>query len=204
VGRTVIRILLGFHGALPRAALSELLAAQVDLTVVAELGRGEDVLPAAQRERPHVAVLDHALPGSVDIEALCAQLPDCRVLALLDGRSSGRVGRALARLAPQVGLISVDAPPHEFVDAVRRIARGEPVLDAGVAMVALHSRDCVLTGRERDVLRLAAIGATAKEIAMRLGLSPGTVRNYLSRTLTKLDARSRIEAIRIAQDAGWI
>lgn len=200
----MIRILLGFHGALLRAALSRLLAAQVGLTVVAELGQGEDVLPAAQRERPHIVVLDHALLGSVDVEALCVRLPDCRVLALLDGRSSGRIGRALARLAPQVGLMSLDSPPHEFVDAVRRLARGEPVLDAGVAMVALHSRDCVLTGRERDVLRLAAIGATAKEIALRLGLSPGTVRNYLSRTLTKLGARTRIEAIRIAQDAGWI
>lgn len=200
----MIRILLGYHGALPRAALARLLVASPGLEVIAEAGNSDDVPPLTKRVQPDVVVLDHALPGTVSVTDLCRELVDCRVLALLDGRSGGWAGRSLIRLAPQVGLLSVDAEPGDFVEGVHRLARGEPVLGPDLAVVALRADEPVLTSRECDVLRLAAIGATAKEIAASLCLSPGTVRNYLSRTLTKLDARTRIEAIRIAQDAGWI
>ena len=200
----MIRVLLGHRGALLRGALAALLSDEDDLDVVAELGCGEEVQSVAVQVRPHVVVLDHALPGNVGVHDLCGTLPDCRVLTLLDKRSCGQVGRSLARLAPRVGLMSIDATPKDFVDGVRRLAGGEPVLDPELAVVALRSGDTVLTDRECDVLRLAALGSTAKEIATSLCLSTGTVRNYLSKILNKLSARTRIEAIRIAQDSGWI
>lgn len=178
------------------------------MEVVAELAQGEQVVPAALRERPHVAVLDLQLGGGVAVRELCGTLcrvlPGIRVLTVLDRRSGAGVGRSLARLVPRVGLIGTDAAPADLVDGVRRLVRGEPVLDVTLAMAALNSVESTLTDRECQVLLLARRGATAKEIAANLCLSTGTVRNYLSRVLNKTGARTRIEAIRIAQDAGWI
>jgi two-component system, NarL family, response regulator DesR len=153
-------------------------------------------------------VLDSPLPSTVDMcevcNRLCRALPDCGVLIVIDPRSSVAASRHLLRLAPRVGLVSLDATPADLVDNVRRLARGEPVLDPDLAMAALQSHKAVLTERECEVLRLARFGATAKEIATSLCLSTGTVRNYLSKILTKLEARTRIEAIHKAQEAGWI
>lgn len=204
----MIRILLGHRGALLRAALAGLLSDEDDLEVVSELGCADDVLAEALQLRPDLAVLDSALPGTVPMQELCAELyralPDCGMLALLDRRAYGRIGRSLVPLAPRVGLMSTEATPKDFVEGIRRLVRGEAVMDPDLAVAALRSGAAVLTVRECDVLRLAALGATSKEIASSLCLSTGTVRNYLSRILTKLDARTRIEAIRIAQDNGWI
>lgn len=204
----MIRIVLGYRGALVRGALAALLSGQDDMTVVATLSHGDDVVPVATKERPDVMVLDYTLPGAVTVSqvcrALCRTLPTTRVLALLDRRSSAGVGRSLARLAPRVGLIGTESGPETLVDGVRRLARGEAVLDADLAMAAMRSVETVLTERECDVLRIAREGATAKEIASSLSLSTGTVRNYLSRAIAKTGARTRIEAVRIAHDAGWI
>jgi two-component system, NarL family, response regulator DesR len=126
------------------------------------------------------------------------------VLILLDRQSGAGVSRSLARLAPRVGFLGTETSPYDLVESVRQMARGEPVLDAEVAVAALTADENPLTDRECEVLRMALDGAPAKEIAQRLYLSAGTVRNYLSRILAKTGARSRIEAIRIAQDAGWI
>jgi two-component system, NarL family, response regulator DesR len=208
----VIRILLAHRGALLRGALAALLSGEDDLELVAELDRGEEVVDAALRVQPDVAVLDYMLPGTVDIcevcKRLCRAVPDCRVLTVIDRRSCVAASRHLLRLAPRVGLVSLDATPAALVDSVRRLARGEPVLDPDLAMATLQSRlqsrEVELTDRECEVLRLARLGATAKEIATSLCLSTGTVRNYLSKILTKLEARTRIEAINKAQEAGWI
>jgi len=204
----VIRILLGYRGALSRGALATVLAAEPDMVVVAEPARGEQVLAVAMQVRPDVAVLDFALPGGVAVgelsRTLCRTLPSCSTLIVIDRRSCAGIGRSLARLAPRVGLLGTESTPADLVDGVRSLVRGEPVLDAELAVAALRSVETVLTDRECEVLRQARLGATAKEIAKSLCLSTGTVRNYLSRVLAKTGARTRIEAIRIAQEAGWI
>lgn len=185
-----------------------MLSAQTDMEVVAEPARCEQVLPCAVQTRPDVVVLDFALPGGIAVaemsRTLCRTLPGCTVLVVLDRRSCAGVGRSLARLVPRVGLIGTEATPMELVTDIRRLARGESVLAPDLAVAALRSADTVLTDRECEVLHHARLGATAKEIARSLCLSPGTVRNYLSRVLAKTGARTRIEAIRIAQEAGWI
>lgn len=204
----MIQVLLGQRGTLFRGALATVLSAEPDLTVVAELDRADDILPIAAREQPDVAVLDASLPGPVTVgelcPALCQSLPACGVLILLDRPAGAGLGRSLARLAPRVGFIGIETSPSDLVEGVRQLARGEPVLDAELAVAALTAGDSPLTEREREVLRLAVDGAPPSEIAQALFLSTGTVRNYLSRILAKTGARTRIEAIRIAQDAGWI
>jgi two-component system response regulator DesR len=126
------------------------------------------------------------------------------VLLVLDRCEPAGPGVAMARLAPRVGLIATEASPAQLIEGVRRMARGEPVLDIELAVAALTAKGSPLTERERQILRLAADGTPVKEIAAQLFLCDGTVRNYLSRIVTKTGARTRIEAIRIAQEAGWI
>lgn len=204
----MIRILLGQRGTMLRGALVSVLAREHDMEVVAELARADDVLSTAIRERPHVVVLDCTLPGTVAVTDACRMLyrtvPTCGVLIILDRQSCAGLSGDLARLAPRVGLIATEASILKLVEGVRRLARGEPVLDPELAVAALTAATNPLTEREREVLRLAVDGAPSKEIAKNLYLSTGTVRNYLSRIVTKTGARTRIEAIRIAQEAGWI
>ncbi|TDD71095.1 response regulator transcription factor [Jiangella aurantiaca] len=171
---------------------------------MAELDQGNSVLATARRTRAQVLVLDVMLRDPVDVHDLCRQLPGLRVLMLLERGTVDGTCLSLARMAPRVGLIATDASLADLLDAVRRVARGEPVLDPALAVAALTAAESPLTHRELDVLRLAMTGAPPQEIARTLYLSPGTVRNYLSHILTKTGARTRIEAIRIAQDAGWI
>jgi len=200
----VIRILLGHNGALLRGALAALISAEPDLEVVAQLARTGDVPAAIARERPQVAILDYLLPGNATVSELCRTLPDCAVLVVLDPQLSAGAGRSLAQLAPRVGLIGTEASPAELVDGVRQLARGEPVLDPALAVAALTAGDNPLTERECEVLRRVMDGAPAKEIAKKLELNVGTVRNYLSRILAKTGARTHVDAVRIAQEAGWI
>ncbi|HEY2673726.1 MAG TPA: response regulator transcription factor [Rugosimonospora sp.] len=204
----MIRILLGQQGTLVRAAVAKLLSEEDDLQVIAELADAEALYSVATRVRPSVVVLDHALPGTLTVSEVCAKLcaavPDCAVLALLDGRSSATMLEILTRLVPRVGILTEEATPSELIDGIRTIARGKPVLDARLTVVALTYGNCPLTHRERDVLRRAANGMPVKEIASELFLSSGTVRNYLSSSITKTGARTRIEAVRIAHEAGWI
>lgn len=204
----MIRILVGHRDALLRGALAAVLAAEEDLKVVAESARGDELLAVAQRDQPDMVVLDIHLPGTGTVVELCESLrealPDCGVLIVLDQQACVAVGGELAQLAPRVGLLATEASPRELVTGVRQLARGEPVLDAKLALAALTAKMNPFTEREREILRLAIGGAPAKEIATILYLSTGTVRNYLSRIIAKTGARSRIEAIRIAQEAGWI
>lgn len=200
----MIRILLGHNGALLRGALAALISAEPDLEVVAQLARTGDVPAAIARERPQVAILDYLLPGNATVSELCRTLLDCAVLVVLDPQLSAGAGRSLAQLAPRVGLIGTEASPAELVDGVRQLARGVPVLDPALAVAALTAGDNPLTERECEVLRLVVEGAPAKEIAKKLELNVGTVRNYLSRILAKTGARTHVDAVRIAQEAGWI
>ncbi|HSV66889.1 MAG TPA: response regulator transcription factor [Mycobacteriales bacterium] len=204
----MIRILLGHKDALWRGALAAVLSKEEDLQVVAELAGSDEVLAVTRQERPHLVVLDVALPGSLTTEELCSRLnsvlPECGVLLLLGRPLFTDLASTVARLAPRVGVVAVNVSPSQLVEAVRQVAHGKPVIDNGLAVAAMTGGDNPLTGREREVLRRALGGAPAKDIAAELYLSPGTVRNYLSRVVSKTGARTRIEAIRIAQHSGWI
>ena len=204
----MIRILIAQKDSLWRGALAAVLSQADGLEVVAEAGHPDEVLQAASRERPDLAVLAAPLPGSMEIgelcRTLCESLPRSRILLVLGRRAFQEIGAAVARLVPRVGLIAKDVPPDRLIEDLRRLARGEPVLDARLAVGALAADENPLTDREREVLRCAVRGAPVKEIAAELFLSAGTVRNYLGRAVSKTRARTRIEAIRIAQNAGWI
>jgi two-component system response regulator DesR len=205
----MVRVLLGHGWRLFREALSVALTQEASgLQVVAEAADGEELLEHARRSRPDVVVVDVTLPAPAGIQALCQSicdaLPECGVLVILDRYQNAKAGLPLARLAPRVGLLGTDASPTELIQAVRQMAEGHVVLDARVAVAALTAGENPLTERECEVLRLAINGLPTKEIARTLHLSAGTIRNCMSRVLAKTGARTRIEAMRVAQTSGWI
>ncbi|GHH63090.1 DNA-binding response regulator [Streptosporangium violaceochromogenes] len=201
----MIRVLLAEDMHMIRAALVALLRLEPDIEVVAEVVRGDEIVPEALRTRPDVAVLDIDLPGVDGITAsagLRERLPGCGVLVLTAMGRPGQVRRALAEGI--TAFLVKDAPGDRLADAIRRTAQGLRVLDPELVATALAYGTSPLTPREATVLREAARGAPAEEIAARLHLSPGTVRNYLTGAITKTGARNKIDAVRIAEDAGWI
>lgn len=201
----MIRILLAEDMNMVRGALVALLELEPDIEVAAEVETGDDILPSALKVRPDVAVLDIDLPGIDGITAAAAlrrELPQCRVLILT---SLGRPGNLRRAMDAQVsGFILKDAPPDRLAGAIRGVAAGQRVVDPQLAIAAWDAVENPLTSREVEVLRLAAGGAEAVEIAARLFLSPGTVRNYLTAIVAKLNARNRVDAIRMAQESGWV
>jgi two-component system response regulator DesR len=202
----VIRTLLAHNGGLVRGALAFELDQQDDIAVVGELDHADEVVPAVLARRPDVVVADFDLLGVDGLPVACGlhRPHRCRVLILAERRRSSVLSKVLAAEAPRgVGFLAKDGPPGRLVEAVRRVARGEPYVDAELVVSALHTRN-PLTRREVEVLSLAAQGGPVDEIAERLALSPGTVRNHVSRILAKTGARTRIEAVRIAGDSGWI
>ncbi|MFE3450556.1 DNA-binding response regulator [Nonomuraea sp. NPDC059194] len=202
----MIRLLLAEDQHVIRGALVALLGLEDDIEVVAAVESGDAVLAAALAHRPDVAVLDIDMPGAIDgLEAageLRAKLPTCRTLMLTAYGKPGHLRRALA--AQVDGFVLKTAPPEELTAAIRKVAAGERVLDPSLAVTAWDLADNPLTPREADVLRMAAAGAEAPEIAAQLYLSAGTVRNYLTTIVAKLNARNRTDAARIAREAGWI
>lgn len=201
----MIRTILAEDMHLVRGALVALLAYEEDIEIVAEVDRGDKILPSALEHRPDVAVLDIALPGKDGLVAageLHDELPECGVLILTGVGTPGLLKRALD--VHVRGFMAKDAPPGHLADAIRRVADGERVIDSELAIAAMRPPDAPLTRRELDVIGAAAEGASVPEIAASLFLGEGTVRNYLHRTTAKLGARSRIDAIRIAREAGWI
>ncbi|SDD04670.1 response regulator transcription factor [Glycomyces harbinensis] len=200
----MIRVLLKHDKSLWRTALARGLDKAHGITVVADLDCDEDVIAAASRMRPHILVHEAGLLPSETLTVLCEALPETGVLLLIDpGRSAG-VLPDLTWLVPRVGVMTTDATFEGFVEAIHRLSRGEAVLDARVAVAALRARANPLTPREQEVLGLILTGATTRDIADKLFLEVGTVRNYLSNAIHKSGARSRIDAVRIAQEAGWI
>jgi two-component system response regulator DesR len=201
----VIRVLLAEDMHMIRAALGALLRLEPDIEVAAEVTRGDEIVPAALRVRPDVAILDIDLPVIDGITAsaeLRERLPSCRVLVLTALGQPGQVRRALA--AGIEAFLVKDAPGDRLADAVRRTAAGLRVLDTELVASAMEYGESPLTQRETTVLGEAARGSSAEEIAARLHLSAGTVRNYLTSAITKTGARNKIDAIRIAEDAGWL
>ncbi|RJL32519.1 response regulator transcription factor [Bailinhaonella thermotolerans] len=201
----MIKLLLAEDQHVVRSALAALLELEDDLTVVAQVGSGDEVVPAALAHTPDVAVLDVDMPGLDGLSAaaeLRERLPRCRVLILTGHGKPGHLRRALS--ADVGGFLLKTAPPDDLTGAIRTVAAGGRVLDPSLAVAAWDLAGNPLTPRDADVLRLAAEGADADEIAARLHLSPGTVRNYLTAIVAKLNARNRTDAVRIAHEAGWI
>jgi two-component system response regulator DesR len=188
-----------------RDTLVALLRLEDDIDVVAEACDGEAIVPAAVAMQPDVAVVDIDLPGTDGLTAaakLREQCPGCRVLILTVLAKPGNLRRALA--AHVAGFLPKDTPSAELIDAVRRVAAGERVIDPQLALKALEVPDNPLSPREAEVLRRFAAGAGPAEIAATLFLTYGTVRNYLASAVTKLGARNRVDAVRIAAEAGWL
>lgn len=201
----MIRILIAEDMHLIRGALVALLSRELDMEVVAELDRGDQVLEAAIRTRPDVAVLDIDLPGMDGLsaaEVLHEQVPNCQILVLTGLSQPSHLLRALK--VHVRGFILKDAPAATLAQGVRRVAVGERVIDPELLALALETGESPLTPREADVLRAAEEGISTDEIARTLFLSSATVRNYLSNAITKVGGRNRIDAIRIARDAGWL
>jgi two-component system response regulator DesR len=205
MGSTLIRILVAEHLPLVRRGLVASLSGEKDLTVIADLASGEQLVPAALELDPDVAVIDVDLPGIDGLTSaagLHEKAPRCRVLLLSGQPNPGQVRKAFA--AHALGFLSIDVAPEHVADGIRRVAAGRKAVDSDLAIAALASADNPLTPRELDVLRIAAQGAGSQEIATKLYLSVGTVRNHLSRIIYKTGARNRMEAVRVAAEAGWL
>ena len=201
----MIRVLLAEDQAMVRGALAALLALEGDIAVVAEVARGDEVLAAARARRPDVALLDIEMPGLDGLAAAAAlrrELPACRVLILTTFGRPGYLRRAME--SGVVGFLVKDAPPEELAESIRRVVAGERVIDPELAVTAFGASPNPLTERERAVLRAGQGGASIAEIAAQLILAEGTVRNYLSAAIQKLEARNRVEAAQIAEEQGWL
>lgn len=201
----MIRVLLADDQALVRGALSAMLSLESDIEVVAEVGSGDEVVPAACQATPDVALLDVQMPGKDGLTAaaeLRDALPSCRVVVCTTFGRPGYLARAMA--AGAAGFVVKDAPPEQLVDAVRRVHSGLRVVDPALAAESLAKGASPLTDRERDVLCAARDGGTVADVAKSLHLSEGTVRNHLSSAIGKTGARTRAEAVRIAEDCGWL
>jgi len=201
----MIRVLLAEDQAMVRGALAALLRLEGDFQVVAQVGRGEDVVPAALEHTPDVALLDIEMPGGDGLSATVAlrdQLPACRVVIVTTFGRSGYLRQAMESSA--VGFLLKDAPAAELASAIRRVMAGERVVDPELALSALSEGNSPLTPRERDVLSASLNGASVADIADRFTLSEGTVRNHLSAAIQKLGTRNRVDAARRAQAKGWL
>ncbi|GGO10229.1 DNA-binding response regulator [Microbispora rosea subsp. aerata] len=189
---------------LSRFALTALLERNEDIRVVGAAGNSLDALEFAETHRPDVTIIsfEGADNDAIAIAEKITSLPGCRSLLLATAFSRTVVRQAFSSGID--GMVQRSAPPRQLFDAIYRVYQGERVFDAELTVAALANGGCPLTLRQLSVLEYVAQGDTVAEIAARLHLSEGTVRNYLSSVVAKLGARNRIDALRIAQNAHWI
>jgi two-component system response regulator DesR len=201
----VIRVLIAEDQGMVRGALATLLELEPDLEVVAQCSRGDEVVGAAQTSQPDVALLDIEMPGIDGLRAaalLHQAQPECTILILTTFGRPGYLRRAME--AGATGFVVKDGPADQLAVSIRRAVAGERVIDTALAAAALSDGSNPLTPRERDVLHAASGGATIATIATSMFLSQGTVRNYLSSAIQKTGARNRLEAVRTAEQHGWL
>lgn len=201
----MIRVLIAEDQGMVRGALASLLELEPDIEVIAQVPRGDEVIEAALAAVPDIALLDIEMPGASGLQAaeqLRGALPGCRVLILTTFGRPGYLRRAME--AGASGFLLKDAPASELASAIRRAIAGERIVDPGLAAAALSQGECPLTPREHEVLAASRAHATVAELANALYLSHGTVRNHLSSVMQKLDARNRAEAVRFAEERGWL
>jgi two-component system response regulator DesR len=201
----MLRILLAEDVAMVRGALVALIELEPDLKVVAAVEGGDEIVPAARMYQPDIAIIDIDLPlldGLSAAARLHDEVPGCKTLILTNLGRAGMLRRALD--AHVSGYILKDAPPEQLAKAIRSIAAGHRVIDPQLAVSALETGQNPLSPREHEVLRWAAEGSQPTEIASAMHLSVGTVRNYLTTIVTKLNARNRVDAVKTAYDLGWL
>lgn len=197
----MIRVLIADDQDLVRGGLAALLGLEEGIEVVAEVGRGDLVEAAVAEHDPDVVLLDIEMPGLSGLD-VAERLRGHRVIIVTTFGRPGYLSRALE--AGVAGFVVKDAPVTELTAAVRRVMTGERVIDPRLAVSALTVGPSPLTQREAEVLRVAADGSTVADIARRLFLTEGTVRNYLSSAIGKTGARNRVEAARVAESRGWL
>ncbi|WP_338054197.1 response regulator transcription factor [Streptomyces spiramenti] len=200
-----MRVLLADDEHLIRGAVAALLALEEDLAVVAEAASGPEAVAMAQAHRPDVAVLDLQMPGADGVAvatAIRAELPSCRTMIVTGHGRPGHLKRALA--AGVRGFMPKTVSAQRLAEIIRSVHAGQRFVDPDLAADAISSGDSPLTTREAELLELAADGAPIAEIAERAALAAGTVRNYLSAAVAKLQADNRHAAVRIARENGWI
>lgn len=201
----MIRVLIAEDMAMIRGALVALLACEGDIEVVAQLATDADVVGSAYQTKPDVAVIDLGTRLNDRLRLtreLRRAVPECHPMVLTSMATPRALQRALN--AQVSGYIVKDAPPGFLADSIRRVAKGECVIDSRLATFTLVGNNDPLTDREHEILEAASEGASVREVATRLSLAPGTVRNYLSSIIGKLGARNRVDAVRIARESGWI
>ncbi|QXJ23355.1 response regulator transcription factor [Actinomadura graeca] len=200
-----LKVLVADDQNMIRGALVALLEMEHDLRVVASVDRGDLVIAAARRCRPDVAIIDLDMSdvgGLTAARMLHESLPSCRTVILTGLARPGVIRRALA--ARVSGFLLKSTPSERLAETVREVASGRRIIDPHLAVIAWDVGENPLSEREVEVLRHAALGAEPKEIATALRLSVGTVRNYLTTVVVKLNARNKVDAVRIATEAGWI
>ena len=201
----MIRVVIAEDQQMVRGALSALLVLEPDIEVVAQVGRGDEIMPAVEREHPDVALLDIEMPGGDGLTAaaeLHRRQPKVRVIILTTFGRPGYLRRAME--AGAIGYVLKEAPAETLAATIRRAMEGKRTVDPTLAVTALSEGNNPLTEREREVLAMSREVPTIADIAARLYLSEGTVRNHLSTAIQKLDARNRGEAARIAEQKGWL
>jgi two-component system, NarL family, response regulator DesR len=200
-----VRLLLAEDQVMIREALAALLSFEGEFEVVAQVGRGDEVLKAAEATQPDVALLDIEMPGMDGLSAAAAlnkHHPDIKIVILTTFGRPGFLRRAME--SGVFAFLVKDSSADKLTQTIRRVLAGERVIDPDLAAAALADGVNPLTPRERDVLEASADGRTIAEIAAQLYLSEGTVRNYLSATIQKTGARNRAEALSIASERGWL
>jgi two-component system response regulator DesR len=201
----VIRVLIAEDQAMIREALAALLSFEDDIEVVAQVGRGDEVVKAALAASPDVALLDIEMPGMDGLAAAAAlkrTSPDTKIVILTTFGRPGYLRRAME--SGVSAFIVKDSPADKLAQTIRQVRAGQRVIDPDLAAAALSEGASPLTPRERDVLAASRDGAAIAEIAAALYLSEGTVRNYLSACIQKTGARNRTEALRLAEERGWL
>lgn len=201
----MIRVLLADDQALVRGAMGALLDLEPDIEVVAQAGRGDEVVAAARESGADVCLLDIQMPGVDGVEAarqVRDQLPGVRVVMVTTFDRPGYLRRALD--AGAVGFVVKTTPAARLAEVVRRAHAGLRTVDPQLANDLLFSGPNPLTAREQEVLSLARGGEPVARLARKLFLSPGTVRNHLSNAIGKMGAANRVEAARIATERGWL
>ena len=201
----MIRLLIAEDQGMVRGALATLLELEDDIEVVGQCSRGDEVVAVARAAQPDVALLDIEMPGMDGLEAaamLHREQPGCTIIILTTFGRPGYLRRAME--AGATGFVVKDGPADQLAASIRRAVAGERVIDTALAAAALSDGSSPLTPRERDVLHAASGGATIASIAGSMFLSQGTVRNYLSSAIQKTGARNRLEAVRTAEQHGWL
>ena|SRR5215470_3761007 len=201
--RKQIRVVIAEDQTMMLGALAALLELEDDISVVAQARNGKEALEAALVHRPDVFITDIEMPEmtGLDVASELKKHSVTRVIIVTTFARAGYLRRALEVGAS--GYLLKDSPARELANAVRRVHQGLRVIDPELAVEAWSEPD-PLTERERQVLRLAGDGVTSSDIASRLELSEGTVRNYLSEAISKLGAANRVDAARIARAKGWL